>query len=144
MMATKTRFRLKGKGLDSYLKLVLAFPLCSIQSDEHLDEAQQVMDRLLADGALDEGEEMYLDALSDLVAIYEDEHHAIEPASDAEMLRHLVESRGVTQSQLSKEAGIAKSTISEVLAGKKPFSRQMIRKLSEYFQIDASILACNI
>ena len=30
------------------------------------------MDRLLAKGKLDYGEEMYLDALSDLVATYED------------------------------------------------------------------------
>jgi HTH-type transcriptional regulator / antitoxin HigA len=113
----KTKFGLKGKARDAYLELVLAFPLCSIQSDEHLDEAQQVMDRLLAKGKIDDGEEMYLDALSDLVAVYEDKHHAIEPASDAEILRHLVEAKGVTQSQLSQEAGIAKSTISEILAG---------------------------
>ena len=40
---------------------------------------------------------MYLDALSDLVAAYEDEHYPIEPASDADMLRHLMEAKGVTQ-----------------------------------------------
>ena len=143
-MATKTKFRLKGKGRDSYLELVLAFPLSSIRSDEHLNEAQKVMDGLLAKGELDDGEETYLDALSDLVGVYEDEHHAIEPASDADMLRHLLEAKGVTQAQLSQEAGIAKSTISEVLAGKKPFSRQMIRKLAEYFTVDVSVLAGNL
>ena len=140
----ETKYRLKGKGRDSYLELVLAFPLSSIRSDEHLDEAQKVMDRLLAQGKLDNGEETYLDALSDLVAVYEDEHHPIEPASDADMLRHLLESKGVTQAQLSQEAGVAKSTISEVLAGKKPFSRQMIRKLSEYFKVDVSVLTSNL
>jgi len=128
----------------SYLELVLAFPLLSIRSGEHLDEAQKVMDRLLAKGVLDDGEETYLDALSDLVGVFEDEHHAIEPASDADMLRHLLEARGVNQTQLSQQAGIAKSTISEVLAGKKPFSRQMIRKLSGYFQVDVSVLAGNL
>nr|MCU0982716.1 hypothetical protein [Pirellulaceae bacterium] len=51
-------------------------------------------------GDLDEGEQLYLDGLSDLVADYEDEHHAIEPASDADMLRHLMEARGITQAQL--------------------------------------------
>jgi HTH-type transcriptional regulator / antitoxin HigA len=61
---------------------------------------------------------MYLDALSDLIASYEDEHHSIEPASDAAMLAHLMESAGVTQAQLSRETSIPKSTISEVLAGK--------------------------
>jgi HTH-type transcriptional regulator/antitoxin HigA len=143
-MATRTRFGLKGKDRDSYLERVLAFPLASIRSDEHLAEAQRVMDFLLAKGQLDDGEETYLDALSDLVAVYEDEHHAIEPAADADMLRHLLEARGVTQAQLSQEAGIAKSTISEVLAGKKPFSRQMIRKLADYFKVDVAILAGNL
>jgi HTH-type transcriptional regulator / antitoxin HigA len=143
-MATKNRFGLKGKGRDSYLGLVLLFPLASIRSDKHLDEAHKVMDRLLAQGKLDEGEETYLDALSDLVAVYEDEHHAISPASDADMLRHLLEAKEVTQAQLSQESGIAKSTISEVLAGKKPFSRQMIRRLADYFQVDVTVLASNL
>jgi HTH-type transcriptional regulator / antitoxin HigA len=143
-MATKTQFRLKGKSQDSYLELVVDFPLASIKSERHLAEAQRVMDRLLARGTLDDGEEMYLDALSDLVGAYEDEHHAIEPASDADMLRHLMDAKGVYQMQLSRDTGLPKSTISEVLAGKKPFSRQMIRKLADYFHVDVSVLAANI
>ena len=99
---------------------------------------------MLAKGQLDDGEETYPDALSDLVGVYEDDNHAIEPASDADMLRHLLEAKGVTQAQLSQEAGIAKSTISEVLAGKKPFSRQMIRKLAEFFKVDVRVLAGNL
>ena len=102
------------------------------------------MDRLLAKGELDEGAEMYVDALSDLVAAYEDEHHAIEPASAADMLRHLLDAKGVTQAQVSRDTTIPKSTISEILAGKKRFSRQMIRKLADYFKVDVSVLAANI
>jgi HTH-type transcriptional regulator/antitoxin HigA len=142
-MATRTQFALNGKNRDSYLELVLAFPLASIKSDRHLQEASKVMDRLLAAGNLDSGEEMYLDALSDLVAAYEDELHAIGPASDADMLRHLMEAKGVSQAQLNRDANIPKSSISEVLAGKKPFSRQMIRKLAGYFKVDASVLSGN-
>ncbi len=85
-MTTKTKFGLKGKSRDSYLELVLAFPLASIKSEDHLDEAQVVMDRLLAKDRLDHGEETYLDALSDLVGAYEDDRHAVEPASDADVL----------------------------------------------------------
>ena len=143
-MATKSKYGLKGKDRDSYLELVLAFPLASIKSEQHLEAAQDVMDRLLAKAELDYGEEMYLDALSDLVATYEDEHHVIEPASDADMLRHLMEAKGVRQMQLCRDTGIAKSTISEVLAGKRPFSRPMIRKLADYFKVDVSVLAANI
>jgi len=143
-MAIRTNFGLKGKSRDSYLECVVAFPLASIKSDTHLEEAQRVMDQLLAKGRLDYGKETYLDALSDLVAAYEDEHHAIEPASDADMLRHLMEAKGVTQVQLHRDTGIAKSTISEVLGGKKAFSRRMIRKLADYFEVDVSVLAANL
>jgi HTH-type transcriptional regulator/antitoxin HigA len=143
-MATKTKFSLKPKDRDAYLELVQVFPLASIKSDEHLEAAQKVMDQLLAKGELDDGEELYLDALSDLVAAYEDEHYAIAPASDADMLRHLIEAKHVKQAQLSRETGIAKSTISEVLAGKKSFSRQLIRKFADYFRVDVSILTANL
>jgi HTH-type transcriptional regulator/antitoxin HigA len=138
------KFRLKGKSRDSYLELVLDFPLASIKSDEHLAEAQRVLDRLLARGTLDEGAETYVDALSDLVAAYEDEHHPIEAASDADMLRHLMEAKGISQTQLAQNTGLPKSTVSEVLSGKRPFSRQMIRRLAHYFRVDVSMLAANI
>ena len=60
------------------------------------------------------------------------------------MLRHLMDAKGVTQVEVSHEAGISKSTISEVLSGKRPFSRQMIRKLADYFGVDVSVLAANL
>lgn len=143
-MATKMQYRLKGKSKDSYLELVLEFPLASIRSDEHLSEAQKVMDFLLARGTLNGGEEIYLDALSDLVGAYEDDHHAIQPASDAEMLQHLLDAKGITQAELSRDTNLPKSTISEVLKGKKRFSRQVLRKLADYFQVDVSVLAANL
>lgn len=143
-MATKTKFALKQKDRDVYLELIQVFPLASIKSEEHLEAAQAIMDQLLAHDNLDDGEEMYLGALGDLVAAYEDEHYPIAPPSDADMLRHLMEAKGVTQSQLSREAGIAKSTISEVLTGKRPFSRQTIHKLADYFKVDVGVLAGNL
>jgi HTH-type transcriptional regulator / antitoxin HigA len=137
-------FGLKARVRDSYLELVEAFPLASIRSDAHLAAAQRVVDRLLAKGELDAGEETYLDALSDSIGTYEDEHYPIEPASDADMLRHLLEAKGIKPAQLSRDTLIPKSTISEVLAGKKPFSRRIIRKLADYFNVDTSVLATNI
>lgn len=79
-MADKRKFRPQAKFQDSYLELVQAFPLVSIGSDEHLEAASDSVDQLMAKDSLDHGEEMYLDALSDLIATYEDRHHDIEPA----------------------------------------------------------------
>ncbi|HEX5446534.1 MAG TPA: helix-turn-helix domain-containing protein [Pirellulales bacterium] len=143
-MTSKRSNGLSGKTRGVYLDLVRRFPLTSIKSEAELRAAQAVIDGLFRQGALNRGAEVYLDALSDLVASYEDEHHAIEPASDADMLRHLMESKGVTQADLSRATGIAKSAISEVLRGKKPFSRRMMRQLADYFRVDVGILAMNV
>jgi len=142
-MASKAGFTLKGRSRDTYLELVRSFPLASVRSEDHFRAAQAVMDRLLALGELDHGQETYLDALSDLVATYEDVHQRIEPASDADLLRHFMEARGITQAELSREAGIPRSSISEVLSGTKSFTRPMIRKLAAYFNVDGSVLAAN-
>lgn len=143
-MATKNTTPFKGKVRDDYLDLVVKFPLTSLKSEEQLQDAQAVLDALLAKEKLTAGEEMYLDALSDLVAAYEDAHYPIAPASDADMLRHLMEAKGVTQADLHRDTGLAKSSISEVLAGRKPFSRQMIRTLADYFKVDVGLLASNL
>lgn len=140
-MAIKTA---NGRVHDSYLDLVREFPLTSIKSDKHLKEAQKVIDQLLAKGKLNRGKETYLDALSDLVELYEDEHYPIGPASDADMLRHLMEAKGVSQTLLHQDTGIPKSTISEILAGKKPFSKGVIAKLAKYFNVNVSVLTANL
>lgn len=143
-MATKTKTNRRRKVADSYLELIMECPLASIKSESQLAMAQAMMDRLLTQGKLDDGEEMYLDALSDLVAAYEDVHYPIAPASDADMLRHLMEAKGVTQVELHRQTGIPKSTISEILAGKKPFSKTLIRTLADCFKVDTSVLASNL
>lgn len=143
-MATATTKRFKGKVRDAYLDLIMQFPLTSIQSEEDLEAAQEVIDRVLAKGKLLSGELMYLDALSDLVETYEDKHYVIEPASDAEMLRHLMDAKGVNQIELHRHTKIAKSTISEILGGKKSFTRSLIRTLSDFFDVDKSVLAHNL
>lgn len=135
---------MQGDALAEYFRLVQEFPLVSIKSESQLNEAQRFIDRVFAKGRLEKGEEEYLDALGDLVAAYEDDHHEIESAPDAEMLRHLMESKGISQAELSRETQISKSSISEVLSGKKSFSRQMIRGLADYFRIDPALLAANI
>jgi HTH-type transcriptional regulator / antitoxin HigA len=129
---------------DTYLKLVQELPVVSIKSEAHLDAAQVMIDRLTDKKKLDGGEQAYLDALCDLVVVYEDRHHPIPAATGADLLRHLMEAKDVTQIQLHRDTGVAKSGISEVLAGKKSFSKNMISVLAEYFHVPASVFLANI
>ena len=77
--------------------------------------------------------------LGDLVEEYETEHHLIPPVSDADMPRHLIEARGTTQAAVAAESGIAVSTISEILAGKRGPNRRHIEALARMFHVSPAV-----
>jgi HTH-type transcriptional regulator/antitoxin HigA len=126
---------------DRYLELVRRFPLRPLRSDADLDAAVAVVDELLDRDHLSDAEQDYLDVLSDLIEAYEAEAVPIRPVGDADMLRFLIENRGTTQAKVAKEAGIAESTISEVLAGKRTLNRSQIGKLARYFHVEPGAFA---
>jgi len=100
-----------------------------------LERAIGVINALLDRERLSPAEEDYLDVLGDLVERYEDVHYPIEDVSDAGMLEHLIEAKGVTQAAVAQATGIAPSRISEVLAGKRKLTREQITKLAAYFHV---------
>jgi HTH-type transcriptional regulator/antitoxin HigA len=119
---------------DSYFKLVKQFPLTHIRDDRHLEAAQEVLDKLLTED-LDWGAQEYLDALTDLVETYEDNHVPIPDASEADVLRVLMEANQLSQQQLAKKAGIAQSTLSAVLNGSRSLTKEHVVKLAKLFRV---------
>ena len=130
-----------GDAKSRYLKLVRQFPLRPIRSDDELDKAIRMVDSLLDRQELEPEEEDYLEVLGDLVERYQREAHPMPPVSDAEMLRHLIEAKGVSQTEVSGATGIADSTISEVLKGKRSLNRTHISKLTRYFKVSPGVFA---
>src|SRR5712691_9050243 len=125
-----------GKTGDRYLNLVRRFPLRPLRSDADLDTAIAVIDALIDECELTAPEQDYLDVLSDLVEAYEAEMVPMRPVGDADLLRFLIEQKRVTQAAAASGAGIAESTISEVLAGKRRLNRSEIAKLARYFHVE--------
>jgi HTH-type transcriptional regulator/antitoxin HigA len=128
-----------GKTEDRYLELVRKFPLRPLRTAADLDAAVAVIDSLLDCPRLLAPERDYLDVLSDLVESYETEMVPMRPVGDVQMLRFLIDQKNVTQAQAAIGAGIAESTISEVLAGKRKLNRTQIAKLARYFHIEPSV-----
>jgi HTH-type transcriptional regulator/antitoxin HigA len=128
---------------NEYFELVKQFPLTSIRDEKALKVAQQFIDKILRLPKLKAGALAYLDALSDLVLAYESTHHVIPAPSDADLLLHLMEARGISQIELHRETKIALSTISEVLSGKRRFTKPMIAKLSAHFRVEKGLFAAN-
>ena len=138
-MSATTKRRAKAGPPDSYLALIHRFSLRAIRNDRELEDAIVLVNELLDRPKLDEGEEDYLDVLGDLVEAYEETVHPIEPASDAAMLESLLSDRGQTQLQVAAATGIANSTLSNVLHGKRQLTRDHIRRLSKHFKVDPSV-----
>jgi HTH-type transcriptional regulator / antitoxin HigA len=123
---------------EQYLALVRAFPLVSIHNDAHLEEALAVIDRLLDIPERSTAEEEYLQALTDLVEVYENAHVVIPSVSGVEALRSLMEENGLTQADLVPLFG-TRSIISEVLSGKRHLALSHITRLAERFGLPADV-----
>jgi HTH-type transcriptional regulator/antitoxin HigA len=55
------------------------------------------------------------------------------------MLRHLIEAHDITQARVSEETGIAESTISAILSGKRGLSRNHVVALARYFKVSPAV-----
>jgi HTH-type transcriptional regulator / antitoxin HigA len=125
-----------GKTEEQYLDLVRQFPLRPLRTAADLDAAVAVIDALIDCPRLTAPKQDYLDVLSDLVEAYEAEAVPMRPVGDAELLRFLIEQKGVTQAAVAAGAGIAESTVSAVLAGKRKLKRAQIAGLANYFHVE--------
>jgi HTH-type transcriptional regulator / antitoxin HigA len=138
-MAMRTASSEAGAEQEAYLKLVLKFPLRPLRTDKELDRAIKMIDSLIIRGDLDSGEQDYLDILTDIVEKYEADKVPMTPVSDAVMLRHLVDARGISQSKLAAEVKIPMSTISEILNGKRRLNRNHIAAVCRFFGVSPAI-----
>jgi HTH-type transcriptional regulator/antitoxin HigA len=101
-----------------------------------LDEAIRVLDSLLCrKKPLDEQEQGYMESLSHEIERYETAHITMPDVSGAAMLRHLIEARELTLSHVAAKTGIAVSTLSSVLGGKRQLNRRHIETLAPYFHV---------
>ena len=141
MIRTKSGGR-SAKITDAYFDLVRRHPLRSIQNEAELDAAQAVVDGLLRQ-LLDDGGLAYLDALSDLIILYEQDHHSIPALPPNELLAHLLEERGLTQAELVRRTGVAKATMSDLVSGKRPFTVEHMQRIAGVFTLPASVFMTN-
>jgi HTH-type transcriptional regulator/antitoxin HigA len=131
-----------GEVIDNrYFELVRKFPLKSLASEKELDQAIEIVNTLVDRGfeSLTPGEDAYLDVLSDLVEKYENEHYPVEDPSAEDMLKFQIEQRSTNQRAVALGAGIAISTISEVLAGRRKLNLDHIQKLAKFFDVEPAL-----
>lgn len=78
-----------------------------------------------------------LDLVSELVSDYDTDRYAIEASEPNEVLRYLLESRGLKQSDLAEI--VPQSNLSAILAGKRKISATLAGKLARFFRISPAV-----
>lgn len=87
----------------------------------------------------DSAEGAYFDALVTLIEAYERKHFAVDTPEPIEAIKFRMEQQGLTVADLEPYIG-ARNRVYEVLAGKRPLTLAMIRRLSAGLGIPAEVL----
>ena len=110
-----------------------------IETEEENARMLAVVEKLMNKGEkLSAEEEKLLKLLVKLIEDFEQRYYKIREAEPLEVLHHLMETRGVKQSQLWTLFG-SKGIASEVLSGKRGISKNHARALADYFRVPADL-----
>lgn len=135
-MAAATKVK---KQKDQYMRMIATFPLRKLQSEDDYARAYSLVRDVASDKQLDEGMQRYFEVLIDLIAEYEKgagHRLATSKLSPGEIVKHLAEENGMTLAELAEEIGIGQSNLSEMVNGKRDWSKKAIVALHERFLLD--------
>jgi len=124
---------------DPYMKLINEFPLRRIKSAASHAKAAKLVLRLSNEPA-DRGTADYLDILIDLIVDYEKRSNQridTSKVSAADLVRHRLDERGMSVSALAKLIAVPQSNLSDMLNGKRDWSKDAMRGLAKELNIRA-------
>ncbi|HEY8749910.1 MAG TPA: helix-turn-helix domain-containing protein [Tepidisphaeraceae bacterium] len=129
---------------DSYLNLVRSLPLRRLKNQKQHAEAVKVLGQvsMLNQGSRDGGVWDYLDVLADLIDQYERSSQLkvdTTQTSPAGVVRHLLDANGLTVSGLARDIGMSQSNLSEMLSGRRDFSKRAIAAIRDRFGVSPEI-----
>jgi HTH-type transcriptional regulator/antitoxin HigA len=110
-----------------------------IRTEEEYDRTVSLMNYLLdmVGDQEDHALSGLLDLVSELVADYDTNHFAIEASEPNEVLRYLIELRGLKQGDLGEI--VPQSNLSAILSGKRKISATLAGKLARFFNISPAV-----
>jgi HTH-type transcriptional regulator / antitoxin HigA len=127
---------------DSYFELVRRFPLLPIKNERQYESAIAFLQELAVrnEKSLDSGEQAYLEALTQFVEDYEQNHHRIdvEDLGPLDALRYLMSENNMKAIDLGHLLG-SRSVASQILSGKRKLSKTHILVLAERFKVEPGL-----
>jgi HTH-type transcriptional regulator/antitoxin HigA len=118
----------------AYAQLLAKIPPKVIRSEAENDHYVEALYALEQKRALSRPEKELADLLTLLIEDFEDKRYQLPRATPAQALSFFMEQHSLKQKDLVKIFG-ARSTVSEVLSGKRELTKEQIRRLSQRFQV---------
>jgi HTH-type transcriptional regulator/antitoxin HigA len=127
--------------VSDYVSLLKRFPPRVIHDEDQLEATQRDIDELLGrKDDLDDAELAYLELLSTLVEDWEDEHVEIPAIAGVDLIKVVLEDRGLSQRDLVRANVFATDSVaSEVLAGKRGLTVEHVSRLARFFDLPADL-----
>ncbi len=122
----------------AYVQLLARMPPKVIRTEAENDHYVDALYELDQKPRLTREERELSDLLTLLVEDFEHRRYGLPRATPAQTLAFLMEQRGLKQKDLVDIIG-ARSTVSEVMSGKRELTKQQIRRLSEHFHVSPEI-----
>ncbi len=123
----------------SYFELLCQAQPEIISDDRAHQRALRTVDMLMKKSRLTKAEGKLLDLLAKLVDDYEETIYPTPDVPPARILRHLIDAKQTTQAELARQTGVSRSTISEVLKGKRSISVENAFRLAKYFHVEPTL-----
>lgn len=122
-----------------YGKLLAKVQPTVIRTEEENNRMLALVEQLMTKGdnlTPEEGELLRL--LGKLIADFEEEFYHLEDAAPHEVLRELMDARGLKQGDVGQLLG-SKGRVSEVINGKRAISKAQAKALAEFFHVSAEL-----
>ncbi len=125
--------------LQAWLPFKQLVGVTSVRTEEDYAQARATIDALLDEVGDNESHPLaeVLNYLADQVEAYENEHFQIPEAEPNEVLRFLMEQRGLKQEDLGDCA--PQSRISDILSGRRSISKEIAKRLAYRFHVRADL-----
>jgi len=125
--------------LSAYESLLLDYQPRPIRSQTAYRKALRQVEGLMSKPYLGRAESEIVAVLATLIEQYESIEHPTPASTPVEMLAHLIEARNVTRAHVARETGIARSAITNILAGRRGISKSNAVRLARYFHVPVGL-----
>ncbi|BBD61724.1 putative transcription regulator with HTH domain protein [Nostoc sp. HK-01] len=122
----------------TYSQLLVELQPKIITTEEEYDRTLETVEKLMAYKNRTPEQTAILQLLVTLIEEFENKKYPIEPSSPHAMLKHLMEARGIKQSDLVGIIG-SKGVISEVVNGNRAISKAQAKALGEFFHVSPAL-----